>query len=125
MKAMGCDGPRRAWSTGRGGTTIAVALGLLLTPAAAVVAQGARDVETGHRLAKRWCVNCHIVDPAQTGRPTSAPSFAAIARMPSTTGMSLHAFLQTPHPRMPDFILSRSEIDALSIYILSLKPERH
>lgn len=109
----------------RGRLTIGVAVGLLLASAAAAFAQGAGDVETGHQLAKRWCVNCHVVDSAQTtGRATGAPSFAAVARMPSTTSMSLHAFLQTPHPRMPDFILSPSEIDALSIYILSLKPDR-
>ena len=44
--------------------------------------------------------------------------------MPSTTAMSLHAFLQTPHPRMPNYILSAGEIDAVSSYILSMKPER-
>ena len=31
--------------------------------------------------------------------------------MPSTTLMSLQAFLQTPHARMPNFQLTRQQID--------------
>ena len=41
--------------------------------------------------------------------------------MKSTTPMSLRAFLQTPHSRMPDLRLSRDEIDNLTAYILSLR----
>jgi hypothetical protein len=38
--------------------------------------------------------------------------------------MSLHAFLSTPHHRMPDYSLSRQEIADISAYILSLKTAR-
>jgi hypothetical protein len=41
--------------------------------------------------------------------------------MKSTTPLSLRAFLQTPHERMPDLHLSRDEIDDLTAYILSLR----
>lgn len=124
MKANGFGPQATARSPRRGPPAIAVALGLLLASAPAF-AQGGDEVETGHRLARRWCVTCHAVEPPPaTGRAGGAPSFAAIARMPSTTAMSLHAFLQTPHPRMPNYILSPGEIDAVSSYILSMKPER-
>ena len=51
----------------------------------------------------------------------AAPPFPAIARMPSTTEMSLRAFLQTPHARMPDYRLSTPELDGVVAYILSLR----
>jgi mono/diheme cytochrome c family protein len=41
--------------------------------------------------------------------------------MKTTTEMGLHAFLQTPHQRMPDLHLSREEIDDVAAYILSLR----
>jgi hypothetical protein len=41
--------------------------------------------------------------------------------MPSTTSMSLHAFLMTPHGQMPDFASTRAQIDDVVAYILSLR----
>ena len=41
--------------------------------------------------------------------------------MPSTTGMSLRAFLLTPHARMPDIQMSGKQIDGVVAYILSLR----
>jgi len=87
------------------------------------LAQPAPLVEEGARLAQQWCASCHAIAPGQ--RPPTgdaAPSFPAVARMASTTGMSLRVFLQTPHANMPDYQLSRAETDALVAYILSLRP---
>jgi hypothetical protein len=50
-----------------------------------------------------------------------APPFVSVARMASTTPLSLRAFLQTPHAGMPDLHLSRNETDDLTGYILSLR----
>jgi mono/diheme cytochrome c family protein len=95
---------------------------LALPPRYAVAQIEAGDPAEGHRLAQAWCSNCHLVNPQGQSRASDAtPSFAAIARMPSTTSASLHAFLLTPHPPMPDFRLSRSELGDLTAYILSLR----
>ena len=68
--------------------------------------------------------NCHLVYPRSQRQANDAvPSFVAIAKMPSTTSLSLDAFLLTPHPPMPDFRLSRAQIDGLTAYILSLRGE--
>jgi len=90
--------------------------------AAAVLASpaAAQDVEAGHQIASRWCNSCHEIGKAPVQNDVSPP-FAAIARMPSTTGISLNAFLSTPHHRMPDYSLTRQEIADVSAYILSLK----
>ena len=50
------------------------------------------------------------------------PPFTEVARMPSTTEMSLRAFLQTPHSRMPDYRLTQAELDGVVAWILALKP---
>ena len=44
-----------------------------------------------------------------------------MAQMPSTTNLSVHAFLQTPHGKMPDFTMSQAEMDDVTAYILSLQ----
>ena len=76
----------------------------------------------GRVVAESWCANCHVVGrQAQGPVGDAAPPFAAIARMPSTTEMSLRAFLQTPHGRMPDYRLSTPELDGVVAYILSLR----
>ena len=85
-------------------------------------AQVIGDAAAGHDLAQTWCSTCHVIDPApRHASDMAAPSFAAIAAMPSTTPMALSVFLQTPHAAIPDLHLSRDEIDDLTAYILSLR----
>ena len=80
------------------------------------------NAAAGKQLAERWCSSCHVVGPATTqGTSNGAPPFIAVARMASTTAMSLRAFLLTPHARMPDLHLSQDEIDNLTAYILSMR----
>jgi mono/diheme cytochrome c family protein len=98
-------------------------LAVLLLAALPVSPAVAQDVEAGRQIAQRWCSACHEIGTAPVKNDVS-PSFWSIARMSSTTAMSLHAFLSTPHHRMPDYSLSRQEIADLSAYILSLKAAR-
>lgn len=94
---------------------------MLCLLAAANLAQ-AQDVGAGERIAKTWCNNCHVVASGQQkGGSDAVPSFPSIAKMISTTQMSLTVFLSTPHGRMPDFGLTRTEIRNVSAYILSLR----
>jgi mono/diheme cytochrome c family protein len=88
-------------------------------PAAAQVARG--DAVRGEKLAQDWCSSCHAVDLRSAQARLDVPSFPSIAQMPSTTSASLQAWLQTPHPRMPNWALTRPQIDDINAYILSLK----
>ncbi len=88
------------------------ALFLLSAPAS-----HAADPDNGQRLAQRWCANCHVVDRAQT-RGTEAPPFSAIARKPNFDATAVAFFLLNPHPRMPDFGLTRKEAEDLAAYIV-------
>jgi len=88
----------------------------LLVPGAAQA-----DAADGERLARQWCVNCHVIDstgPATT-LPQGPPSFRIIAGHLDPAEM--RSFLTNPHGAMPNLGLPRAEIDNLIAYIESLK----
>ena len=102
--------------------------GFVLFAAAAILAAttaGAQSISDGKAIAEVWCADCHRVDPRERVARDAVPSFSAIAKMKSTTGMSLAAFLTTPHGGMPNLALSRKEIADVSAYILSLSAQRN
>ena len=102
--------------------TAALAAALAAAVAGPLAAQEIGDAAAGRELATNWCSSCHVVGPtAQRGVSNGVASFAAIARRSSITPLSLRAFLQTPHARMPDLHLTREETDNLIAYILSLR----
>lgn len=96
---------------------------LLLLSTAAQAQSLPGDISSGRNLALRICADCHVVRERQS-RPTTdgAPTFAAVARDPAVTALSLRVFLRSPHTNMPNLILSQSETDDLVRYILSLRP---
>jgi mono/diheme cytochrome c family protein len=81
----------------------------------------AADADHGLDLAKRWCAACHVVDTDQKQANTDAPTFAAIARKADFTAEKVTFFLLDPHPKMPNFPLSRSEAADIAAYIGSLR----
>jgi mono/diheme cytochrome c family protein len=81
----------------------------------------AADANNGAQLAKRWCATCHIVDSDQKQASADVPPFAAIARKPGFTPEKVAFFLLDPHPKMPNFPLSRSEAADIAAYIGSLR----
>jgi len=84
-------------------------------------ADDAGPVAAGKAVAQTWCVNCHVVTAEQTQGSDQAPTWTSIANRPGTTPDSLHGFLAQPHGKMPDFKLSKTDIDNVVAYILSLK----
>jgi mono/diheme cytochrome c family protein len=98
----------------------------ILMPVAAVAvlcapaAKGA-DPRHGADLAKRWCAACHLVAPGQAQASADVPAFAAIAAKPEFTPEKLAFFLLDPHPKMPNFPLSRTEAADLAAYVASLR----
>jgi len=98
-----------------------LALSLAVLPGLALAQMELGDPVAGQRLASTWCANCHSIAPGGPGPATDiAPSFAAIAALPSTTSMSLRAYLRTPHANMPDYRLSREELDDIVAYLLTV-----
>lgn len=78
------------------------------------------DPARGQTIVKRWCAGCHQVTPDQKPVSSDIPSFVFIAHQKKLTEKVLSDFLSTPHPRMPDMGLTRSEIADIVAYIKSL-----
>jgi mono/diheme cytochrome c family protein len=94
---------------------------LMLFAAAPAIAQlPSGDVSAGQRLVQAECSSCHDGE-GSASRQRPGPSLRAVAAMPSTTSMSLHAFLLTTHANMPNYHLTPQEIDNVVAYILSLR----
>ena len=96
-------------------STLIVATGLSGSQALAA------DPDHGADLAKRWCASCHVVTSEQKQASADVPAFAAIARKPDFTPEKLAFFLLDPHPKMPNFPLSRIEAGDIAAYIGSLR----
>ena len=99
-----------------------------LAVAAPIVASGngtlsGGDPAAGRAFALETCTPCHVVSPDQLSprRLASAPSFEAIANARGMTATALRAFLMTPHPTMPNLILSPQEAGDVIAYIVSLR----
>jgi mono/diheme cytochrome c family protein len=90
-------------------------------PAAAQDLPG--DPAAGASLAREVCAKCHLVTEDQMIDPAVGPSLLELAEHPATTELSLRAFLQTPHPTMPNLMLTPEETDDIIAYLLALKGE--
>ena len=77
------------------------------------------NAEAGRLSAQAWCTECHSVELETAGTGKFAPDFTVIAKR--RTARWLHAFLQSKHTLMPDFVLNRREADDIIAYIFSLK----
>ena len=81
----------------------------------------AADADHGADLARRWCASCHVVESGQIQASADVPSFASVAHRPDFSPERLAFFLLDPHPKMPNFPLSRIEAADIAAYIGSLR----
>lgn len=82
-------------------------------------AQTAGDPVNGRRIAQTWCASCHSLSPGTSS--DAAPSFPDIARIPSKTEDYLRGFLTRPHAPMPDYMLSRDDINDIIAFLHTLE----
>lgn len=101
-----------------------VSIGFLALALASVKTSSAQtaDPSVGRHLAETVCSTCHQISATASnpGPKSGAPSFVDISKMPAMSELAIKVFLRTPHPTMPNFILSPEEIDSVTAYILSL-----
>ena len=90
----------------------AAAIVILAAPPAG--AQG--DPEVGRELARTWCTSCHVVDIEGQGADVG-PALPALLDDGQRTADELRGWLAAPHPPMPDFDLSRQEIEDIVAYL--------
>ena len=106
---------RKRMLSGRHLLVVAGMVGLILSPAEAA------DANHGAELAKRWCASCHVVDGGQKQASADVPPFSAVANRSDFSPEKLAFFLLDPHPKMPNFPLSRNESGDIAAYIGSLR----
>jgi mono/diheme cytochrome c family protein len=101
---------------------ILIAALVVFAQASPAIAQEAGNAKAGAKLAQTVCAQCHAIGPELKRSPNPmAPGFASVAAWPGMTDRALRVWLQSSHPTMPNFVLSRSERDSVVAYILSLK----
>ena len=94
-------------------------LAALLQPA---TAQELGDARNGLTYASQVCAECHAVRVDQTASPNArAPRFEAVANSRGMSEMALRVWFQSPHPSMPNLVLSKRDSDDVIAYILSLR----
>jgi mono/diheme cytochrome c family protein len=89
------------------------------------------DLARGEHIARLICSACHVVAANQEYPPIltrPAPSFTEIANRPGVSAESLQHFIVNTHwdvdklpMAMPNPMLSKDEVRAVSRYILSLR----
>ncbi len=82
-------------------------------------AQAQGDPERGRALAETWCTSCHVVDLQGHGAD-AGPALPALLAHGQRTEDELRGWLAAPHPPMPNFNLSRQEIEDIVAYLKSL-----
>jgi mono/diheme cytochrome c family protein len=103
---------------------IVMLVGILAASAYAAHAQDASgNPEAGRAYAREVCSPCHAVTAAQASQRTIAvaPDFRTIANTSGMTATALRAFLQTPHPKMPNLILTPEQSADVIAFLLNLR----
>jgi len=99
----------------------AAALAAMLWLTAFQPAFALENPANGKTLAGQWCSSCHLISPDQISANADAPPFMTIAKWSDEEFKRLSVFLLDPHPKMPNFNLSRQAISDLLAYIRTLK----
>lgn len=79
------------------------------------------DATEGARIAEQWCSSCHATGTQRKTTPDVAPPFAGMANDPAYPRERITGFLWSPHPPMPQFDLTRDQVNSLADYIESLR----
>jgi mono/diheme cytochrome c family protein len=106
---------------------IVILVGILTASAYTASAQDASgNPEAGRLFAREVCSPCHAVTAEQASQRTIAigPDFQTIANTSGMTATALRAFLQTPHPKMPNLILTPEQSADVIAFVLSLRDRR-
>lgn len=82
-------------------------------------AQVKGDPTSGRQIAQTWCTSCHALSAASTN--DIAPSFPAIAQNSAKTEDQLRTWLMRPHAPMPDYSLSRDDINDIIAFLQTLE----
>ena len=84
-----------------------------------IPALAAGHVNAGRDLVQKSCSSCHALTGAQTAAD-SAPPLSFLAKDNKARPAWVRGWLMSPHPPMPNIVLSRAQIDDIIAYLNSL-----
>ncbi|MCB1511174.1 MAG: cytochrome C [Hyphomicrobiaceae bacterium] len=102
-------------------------LAMLALAASFALVAPARAAEPGDPLkglayAETNCSSCHAIERGRKRSPVSrATAFQVFADTPGVTRTAMLVFLSTPHPTMPNLVVTGGDADNVIAYILSLQ----
>ena len=97
---------------------------LITTSVSVVMVFAGAHFAAGQELGEA-SAGCHAVQRGGLASPNEkAPPFEAIANTRGMTEMALRVWFQTPHPTMPNLMMTARQKDDVISYILSLKEPR-
>jgi len=109
-------------------TAMALAAGITAVGPMRAEAQPSRKdlINAGRLIAKRYCGECHAVDPGAASPLADAPPLPGVYRRFPVDLMAeaLELGLMDDHPRMPNFNLEADEREAITAYLKSYQPRR-
>jgi cytochrome c2 len=80
------------------------------------------DARAGLAYAKQICAECHAVQKGARPSPNAqAPAFELVANTRGMSETALRVWFQTPHPTMPNLVMTATQKDDVIAYILSLR----
>jgi mono/diheme cytochrome c family protein len=109
-------------------SAVALAASIASLGLARAEAQPSREdlINAGRLIAKRYCGECHAVDPgAKSPLPDAPPLPGVYRRFPvDRMAEALELGFMDDHPRMPNFKLDADEREAITAYLKSYQPRR-
>jgi mono/diheme cytochrome c family protein len=80
------------------------------------------DPAAGMAYAQANCASCHGINRDSKSSPVpEATTFRVFANTPGVNRTAMIVFLRTPHPTMPNLVVTGDDADDVIAYILSLK----
>lgn len=117
MRRLGRDGSMGAWT----GLMLGALLVGFSSGSFAGPVTSAPDPQHGRQLAERLCSNCHLVSVEQSKAVVDFPTFKEIADRPGQTEGTVLAKIVIPKHPMPVIPITKSELNDLASYIMSLR----
>lgn len=105
--------------------------GIFVAAVAALAATATSGAETdplldkGRALLEANCARCHAIGADDQSKHKEAPPFRVVVTRypPDNLAEALAEGLVSGHPDMPEFVFEPEEVEAITTYLGSLKPQ--
>jgi mono/diheme cytochrome c family protein len=110
---------------GRAPNTVAVITTALLLAGAHAALAASDVIGKGRALLEANCARCHAIGADDESKHKEAPPFRVVVTRypPDNLAEALAEGLVSGHPDMPEFVFQPDEVEAITAYLDTLKPQ--